>query len=131
MARLDEQLDIKYGEITFPYAYIDKDSYKVGIEKVASSSSGRSEVTGYMILDIVTVKDTVDLSLVGIPDNILPEILTYLKETHEAETTFPSPSTGKTETKKMYVGNSLPCTPNGVMDDGTIIWTVAISLVEM
>lgn len=131
MQRTDSQLDIKYGELTFPYEFIDKDSYNVGIEKIASSSSGRSEVTGYMILDIVAIKDTVNFSLVGISDHDLPTVLNYLRNTHTADCTYPSPTTGTTETKKMYVGNSLPCTPNGVQEDGSIIWSVAISLIEL
>lgn len=131
MARIDSELDIKYGEITFPYQFINKDSYKVGIEKIASSTSGRSEVTGYMILDIVAIKDTITFDLVGISDNDLPTILSYLKNNHVANCTYPSPTTGKSETKKMYVGNSLPCTPNGVMNDGSIIWTVTINLIEV
>lgn len=127
-----DNLDVKYGNITFPAQFIDLKSYKPGTKKITSSSSGRSNVTGYMIYDVVTIKETLDFTLKGLDDETLATLKEYLLSTKKAICTYPAAKTGSTtKSANMYICSDLNEEVQCVETDGSIIWQLPISLVEM
>lgn len=132
MKRTDAQLNVVYGNITFPADFIDMKSYKPSTKKVINADGGRSQVTGYMIYDVVTIKETLDFTLCGLTDETLASVKEYLLKTKEANCTYPAAKTGSaTKTVNMYPGTDLNEEIQCVESDGSIIWKLPISLVEM
>lgn len=132
MKREVNQFDVIYGNITFSADFIDLKSYKPGTKKITSENSGRSNVTGYMIYDVVAIKETLDFTLCGLTDEVLAQLKEYLLITHEAMCTYPAAITGgTTKTKLMYVGSDLNEELQCVDPDGTMIWKLPLSFVEM
>lgn len=131
MTRTNEQLNVIYGNITFPSEFIDLKSYKPGTKKI-TYDGGRSKVTGLMIYDVVAIKETLDFTLKGLDDDTLAAIKEYLVSIKEAECTYPAAKTGSaTKTCIMYPGSDLNEEIQLVEADGSIIWQLPISLVEM
>ena len=132
MKRTNDQLGVKYGNITFPAEFIDFKSYKPSTKKVTAANNGRSKVTGYMIYDVVAIKETLDFTLYGLTDEVLASIKEYLNSTKEAICTYPAAITGgPTKQANMYVGSDLDEEIMCVEQDGSIIWKLPISFVEM
>lgn len=132
MKRTNDQLGVRYGSITFPSEFIDYKSYKPSTKKITASDSGRSKVTGYMIYDVVAIKETLDFTLYGLTDEVLASIKEYLNNTKEATCTYPAAITGgATKQANMYVGSDLNEEIMCVEQDGSIIWKLPISFVEM
>ena len=57
MKRTNDQLGVRYGNITFPAEFIDFKSYKPGTKKVTDGE--RSKVTGYMIYNVIAIKEKI------------------------------------------------------------------------
>lgn len=132
MKRTNEQLAVKYGNITFPADFIDYKSYKPSTKKITSSDSGRSKVTGYMIYDVVAIKETLDFTLYGLTDETLASIKEYLVNIKEAICTYPSAITGgTTKQANMYPMSDLNEEVMCIESDGSIIWKLPLSFVEM
>ena len=85
-----------------------------------------------MIYDVVAIKETLDFTLYGLTDEVLASIKEYLKNTEEAICTYPAAITGgPTKQANMYVGSDLDEEIMCVEQDGSIIWKLPISFVEM
>lgn len=130
MTRTNEQLNVIYGNITFPSEFIDLTSYKPGTMKV--TDGGRSKVTAYMVFDVIAIKETLDFTLKGLTDETLATLKEYLIATKNAQCTYPAAITGgTTKTCNMYVGSDLKEEIQMVESDGSIIWQLPLSFVEM
>ena len=130
MKRTNDQLGVRYGIIRFPAEFIDFKSYKPGTKKVTDGE--RSKVTGYMIYNVIAIKETLDFTLYGLTDEVLASIKEYLNHTKEAICTYPAASTGgATKQALMYPESDLDEEIMCVEADGSIIWKLPISFVEM
>ena len=128
----NNDLSVKWGSITFPSEFIDITTYKPSTKKITSSDSGRSKVTGYMVFSVVAIKETLDFTLKGLSDETLASIKEYAIKTKNAKCTYPAAKTGgPTKTCNMYIGSDLNEEIQCVEPDGSIIWQLPISLVEM
>ena len=132
MQRGIDAFDVIYGDITFPSDFIDLKSYKPSTKKIVSENSGRSNVTGYMIYDVVAIKETLDFTLCGLTDEVLSSLKDYLINTKEAILTYPAAVTnGTTKSVNMYVGSDFDEELQCIEADGTMIWKLPLSFVEM
>ena len=131
MKRTNDELSVKWGDITFPSDFIDLTTYKPSTKKITYNGE-RSKVTGYMIFDVIAIKETLDFTLKGLTDETLASLKEYMIATKNAICTYPAATSGgATKTCDMYITSDLNEEIQCVESDGSIIWQLPISLIEM